>query len=86
MGIALKMPMGIWRTHLTLWSWYQVDEQATASAMHAKLLGLRGVLRGRPEAMVIALAAEGDSDAAARTLLRGFLTSFKNMHPDPRMF
>jgi EpsI family protein len=56
-----------------LWSWYRIDEQATASAWHAKLLGLRGVLRGRPEALVIALAADAQPDTVARNLLHQYL-------------
>jgi hypothetical protein len=43
--------------------------------MHAKLLGLRGVLRGRPEALVIALAADGPDAETSRALLVDFLAA-----------
>jgi exosortase A len=58
-----------------IWSWYRVDGQATASGWEAKLLGLRGVLRGRPEAKVIALAADAESDQTARELLRAYVSA-----------
>jgi EpsI family protein len=58
-----------------LWSWYRVDDAATANAMWAKLLNLRGVLRGRPEAMVIALATDAPDEEEARSLLRAYLAA-----------
>ena len=64
-----------------IWSWYRVDEQVTASAWEAKLLGLRGVLRGRPEAKVLALASDAGNEQAAREALRAFLTTATDLHP-----
>ena len=58
-----------------LWSWYRVDGQNTPSAWEAKLLSLRGVLRGRPDAQVVALGADTESDQVARERLRAFLAS-----------
>jgi exosortase A len=64
-----------------LWSWYRLDDQTTSSAWEAKLLSLRGALRGRPEAKMIALGADAESDQAARALLRAYVSAATALHP-----
>jgi hypothetical protein len=68
---VLRKPGG--RGTRVLWSWYSVDAENTPSAWEAKLLGLRGVLRGNPEAQVIALGADAESAHVARERLQKFL-------------
>jgi EpsI family protein len=58
-----------------LWSCYQVNEQWTVSALRAKLQGLWGVFAGRPSALVVAFAADDESDEAARSLLKRYLAA-----------
>jgi exosortase A len=58
-----------------IWSWYRLDDTTTASAMQAKLLGLRGVLRGRPEAMVIAVGADAATPEDAQYLIQEWLAT-----------
>jgi exosortase A len=65
-------PAGGYGTRV-VWSWYQADGQTTASPAQAKLLVLRGAFRGRPDALMVALAADGESEVAARDLLQAFL-------------
>jgi len=70
------------QSHLrVLWSWYRVDDAATANAMQAKLFNLRGVLRGRPEAMVVALAADAATEELARADLQTYLTAASDLWP-----
>lgn len=65
-----------------LWSWYTVGGQATTSGLRAKLLGLRGILAGDPQAAVTALAADSGTDAAAaRGLLRDYLQAARDLRP-----
>lgn len=57
-----------------VWYWYQVTGRETVNGFQVKLLQVLGSLAGRPEAAVIAVAADIDADAgAARTRLDDYV-------------
>ena len=61
--------------HRLVWFWYRVAGHNTVSRYTAKALQVLGVIGGRPQAAVIAVAAERDEDAAAvRRRLDDFVT------------
>lgn len=75
-----------------VWYWYRVAGKNTASRYAAKALQLLGLVNGRQQAAVIALAVQQDNDrAAARAILADFtrdmdtpLTRFADGQPTDR--
>jgi exosortase A len=61
-----------------IWSWYRLDGATTPSAVQAKLLGLRGVFRGHPDATFVAMATDASDAENARAVLLDFLTVSTN--------
>ena len=58
-----------------VWFWYEVAGQPTVNAYEAKLLQVKGLITGRPQAAVFAMATDLDGDVAtARELLSGFIS------------
>ncbi len=51
--------------HRLVWFWYRVAGHNTVSRYTAKVLQVLGLIGGRPQAAVIAIAAERDADDAA---------------------
>ncbi len=61
-----------------VWYWYHVAGQQTVNRYAAKLLQVLGILTGRRQAGVIAVATDVDTTpAAARSVLSDFLTSMQ---------
>ncbi|MCC5870156.1 MAG: EpsI family protein [Gammaproteobacteria bacterium] len=57
-----------------IWSWYWVAGRAAAAPLEAKLAELQGLLRGRRDAVAVALSTDCRPDCnAARTRLSAFL-------------
>ncbi len=72
---------GARRPDRLIWSWYRVAGQDTISPLQAKLLLLLGLVRGIPQASVIAVGTDMDGDRdAARHALRQFLKESTSQH------
>ena len=57
-----------------VWHWYQIGGQNVVQPWRAKLAQMIGLLKGKPDAMVIVLNTDGNEYHEARKLLRNFVS------------